>query len=147
FSSTRPGIMHACGHDAHTATLLAAAHILSNRRAELSGEIRFLFQPAEEKPPGGARQFIDAGVMDDVDLVVGIHVFSHEPSGTVSVPAGPRTAAADTFSIEISGRGGHAAFPHKSVDPIVIAAQVVTNVQQITARMVDPLKNAVVSVT
>jgi len=147
FASTRPGAMHACGHDAHTAILLAAARVLSGRRADLAGEVRFLFQHAEEKLPGGARQLVDAGVVDGVDLVAGVHVFSQEPVGTISVPAGPRTAAADTFALEIRGRGGHAAAPHRSVDPVVVAAQVVTNLQQIVSRTVDPIESAVVSVT
>jgi len=147
FASTRPGVMHACGHDAHTAILLASARVLSERREELAGEVRFLFQAAEEKPPGGARQLVDSGALDGVDLVVGIHLFAQEPLGAISVPAGPRTAAADTFALEIRGRGGHAALPNETVDPIVVAAQVVTNLQQVVSRTVDPIKSAVVSVT
>jgi amidohydrolase len=139
--------MHACGHDAHTAMLLAVAHVLGRRRDELSGEVRFIFQHAEEKPPGGARQLVDAGVMDGVDLVVGAHLFADHTLGKVSVPEGPRAAAADTFSIEIRGAGGHAALPHETVDPVVVAAQVVTNLQQIVSRTVDPIESAVVSVT
>jgi amidohydrolase len=147
FASTNPGAMHACGHDAHTAILLAAARELTARRAELAGEVRFLFQHAEEKPPGGARQLVDAGALDGVDLVAGIHLFSQEPVGTISVPPGPRTAAADTFEIEVRGKGGHAAAPHRALDPVVVAAQVVTNLQQIVSRSVDPIESAVVSVT
>jgi len=147
FASTRPGVMHACGHDGHTAMLLGTAKLLAARRDELAGEVRFVFQHAEEKPPGGARQLVDAGVMDGVDLVVGAHLASIKEAGKVSCRSGAIAAAADTFSAEIRGRGGHAAMPHRTVDPVVVAAQVVTNLQQLVSRTVDPLKSAVVSVT
>jgi len=147
FASTRPGVMHACGHDGHTAMLLAAAKLLAAKRDELGGEVRFFFQHAEEKPPGGARELVDAGVMDGVDLVVGAHLASIKEVGKVSCPGGPIAAAADTFSAEIRGRGGHAAMPHLALDPVVVAAQVVTNLQQLLSRSVDPLHSAVLSVT
>jgi amidohydrolase len=147
FASTRPGVMHACGHDGHTAMLLATARLLSMRRDELAGEVRFVFQHAEEKPPGGARQLVDAGVMDDVDLILGAHLASMKDVGRVGCRPGPIAAAADTFSAEIRGRGGHAAAPHRALDPVVVAAQVVTNLQQLVSRSVDPLASAVVSVT
>jgi amidohydrolase len=147
FASTRPGVMHACGHDGHTAMLLGAAQLLAGRRDELAGELRFLFQHAEETPPGGARQLVDAGVMDGVDLVVGAHLLSLQPVGKIGAPSGPITAAADTFRAGVHGRGGHAAMPQKTVDPIVVAAQVVTNLQQLVSRAVDPTRRAVVSVT
>ena len=147
FASTRPGVMHACGHDGHTAMLLGTAKLLAARRDELAGEVRFVFQHAEEKPPGGARQLVEAGVMDGVDLVVGAHLASIKEAGKVSCRPGPIAAAADTFSAVIRGRGGHAAMPHRTVDPVVVAAQVVTNLQQLVSRTVDPLRSAVVSVT
>jgi amidohydrolase len=127
--------------------LLAAAKLLAGRRDDLAGEVRFVFQHAEEKPPGGARQLVNAGVMEGVDLVVGAHVASMKDVGKVGCRPGPIAAAADTFSAEIRGRGGHAAAPHKVVDPIVVAAQVVTNLQHLVSRTVDPLRSAVVSVT
>ena len=147
YASTRPGVMHACAHDAHTAILLGAARILTERRDELAGEVRFVFQHAEELPPGGAQELVDAGVMDGVDAVIGIHLFSSVPVGQVAAQPGPLLAIADTFRIEVHGRGGHAASPHETVDPIVIAAQVVTNLQQLVSRTVDPLDQGVVSVT
>lgn len=147
FASTRPGVMHACGHDCHTAILLGAAKTLTGRREELAGEVRFVFQHAEEKPPGGARQLVDAGVMEGVDLVLGAHVASMKEIGKVGCRPGPIAAAADTFSAEIRGRGGHAAAPHRALDPVVVAAQVVTNLQHLVSRTVDPLRSAVVSVT
>ncbi len=147
YASTRPGIMHACAHDAHTAILLAAARILAERRDELTGEVRFVFQHAEELPPGGAQELVDAGVMDGVDAVVGIHLFSMVPAGLVSAQAGALLACADTFRIEVHGRGGHAASPHETVDPIAVAAQVVTNLQHLVSRTLDPLDQGVVSVT
>jgi len=147
FASTRPGAMHACGHDGHTAMLLAAAKVLVGRRDELAGEVRFLFQPAEEVPPGGARVFVEAGVMDGVDLVVGAHLFSTVAVGKIAAPVGPLTAAADIWDAEVQGKGGHAAMPHQGVDPIVVASEVVLAFQQVVSRSVDPIKSAVVSVT
>ncbi len=147
FASTRAGVMHACGHDGHTAMLLGAAKVLAGRRDELAGELRFLFQHAEETPPGGARELVAAGVMDGVDLVVGAHLASLKPVGTIGVPVGPMAAAADIFTAEVRGEGGHAAAPHKALDPVVVAAQVVTNLQHLVSRTVDPIASAVVSVT
>jgi amidohydrolase len=147
FASTRPGVMHACGHDGHTAMLLAAAKTLAERREELAGEIRFIFQHAEEKLPGGAAELCEAGVLDGVDLVIGAHLASTEEVGKIACPPGAIAAAADTFSAEIRGKGGHAAAPHKTVDPIVVAAQVVTAVQTLASRSTDPIKSVVVSVT
>jgi amidohydrolase len=147
FASTRPGVMHACGHDGHTAVLLGVAHTLVERRDELAGEVRFLFQHAEEIPPGGARELVAAGALEGVDAVVGCHLFAQVESGAVGVPLGPFLAAPDTFGITVRGRGGHAALPHGAVDPIPVAAQLVTSLQQIVARETSPLASAVVSVT
>ena len=128
--------MHACGHDGHTAMLLAVARILSGMRENLPGEVRFLFQHAEELLPGGARDLVAAGVMEGVDAVVGCHLMSTLESGKVAVIVGPAMAAADMFTLTIRGRGGHGAFPHETVDPVAVAAQVVTNLQHVVSRQV-----------
>ncbi len=145
--STRPGVMHACGHDGHTAMLLGAAQLLCERRDEIAGEVRFVFQHAEESPPGGARAVVDSGVIEGAALVIGVHVLSGLETGKVSSVPGPVMAAADLFTLDIIGRGGHGASPHETVDPVVVAAQVITNLQQVVARETDPFDSVVVSVT
>ena len=147
FASKNPGVMHACGHDGHTAMLLGTAKILRGLKNKINGEVRFLFQHAEELYPGGAEEMVEAGVMDGVDAVVGIHLWAPMEVGKVGVAYGPFMAAPDTFWITITGRGGHAAMPHQAVDSIAIGAQVVTNLQHVVSRNIDPLDNAVVSVT
>jgi len=147
FASGSSGVMHACGHDGHTAVLLAVARGLAAQRAELAGEIRFVFQHAEELPPGGAREIVASGALDGVAAVLGCHLMSTFESGKVSVSAGPVMAAADFFDATIEGVGGHGAFPHETVDPIAVAAEVVSSLQHVVSRNVDPLQSAVVSVT
>ena len=147
FASQVPGVMHACGHDAHTAILLGATRLLSSRRAQLEGEIRFIFQHAEELAPGGAQELVAAGVMDGVEMVAGLHVTSLLEVGMVALSAGPVQASADEFRIEILGDGGHAAYPQMAVDPIVIGAEVVGAFQQIVARNTSPFDALVLSVT
>jgi amidohydrolase len=147
FASTAPGVMHACGHDGHTAMLLGAARELVARRDQLAGEVRFLFQHAEETYPGGAEEMVQRGAMDGVTRVIGAHLWAQLPLGQVGVVSGAVTAAPDTFWITIRGKGGHAATPHFTVDPVAIAAQVVINLQHLVSRGVDPLDSAVVSVT
>ncbi|MCL6454279.1 MAG: amidohydrolase [Alicyclobacillus sp.] len=147
FASTNPGVMHACGHDGHTAMLLGVAKVLSGLKDKLRGEVRFLFQHAEELFPGGAQELVKAGVMDGVDCVIGIHLWSPLQVGRIQVRAGAFMAAPDVFYITIKGKGGHAAQPHLTVDSIAIAAQVVTNLQHVVSRNVDPLDPVVLSVT
>jgi amidohydrolase len=147
FASENPGVMHACGHDGHTAMLLGAARVLAGARDRLpGGELRFLFQPAEETAPGGARDLVAAGVMDGVDLVYGCHLWTPLEVGRVAAMPGAFMAAADFFSLAITGRGGHGGLPHLADDVVAIGAQVVTNLQHIVSRRVDPLDRAVVSV-
>ena len=147
YRSNRPGVMHACGHDGHTAILLAAAEILNNRRADLAGNIVLAFQPAEEHPPGGALGMIDDGVMDDpkVDAAFGLHLNS-TPVGIVGMRSGPAMAAADSFRAEIIGHGGHASRPQQAIDPVLIAANCVTTLHTIVSREVDPLQSAVITI-
>ncbi|MEH7451994.1 M20 family metallopeptidase [Gottfriedia acidiceleris] len=147
FASTNPGVMHACGHDGHTAMLLGTAKILTSLKDKIKGEVRFLFQHAEELFPGGAEEMVQAGVMDGVDMVIGAHLWAPMKLGTVGVAYGPMMAAPDTFYITVEGKGGHAALPHDTIDSIAIASQVVTNLQHIVSRNTDPLDNLVVSVT
>lgn len=147
FISKTPGKMHACGHDGHTAVLLGVAKVLSQMQSSLSGEVRFLFQHAEELFPGGAQEMVHAGVLDGVDLVLGAHLWAGLHVGTIAVRSGPLMAAPDTFRITIVGKGGHAAIPQQTVDSIAVGAQVVTNLQHIVSRAVDPLTPIVVSVT
>lgn len=147
FVSKNPGVMHACGHDGHTAALLGAARVLAARRDELAGEARFIFQHAEEQLPGGAEELVNAGVLDGVDMVIGAHLWLPMPVGFVGVKSGALMAAADSFYLTIGGAAGHAAQPHLVTDPIVVAAQVIINLQHIVARNVDPLEPAVLSIT
>jgi amidohydrolase len=147
FSSTVPGVMHACGHDAHTAMLLGAAVSLAAERDRMPGTIKFVFQPAEEGP-GGAKPMIEAGVLESpkVDAAVMIHVLPLLETGVVGWRTGPMMASADEFRLEITGRGGHAASPHLGVDTIPVAAEIVGALQRIASREVDPLENVVLSI-
>ncbi|MBI4396678.1 MAG: amidohydrolase, partial [Elusimicrobia bacterium] len=145
--SRRPGVMHACGHDAHTAMLLTAALRLAKETKELPGVVKFIFQPDEEGS-GGARRLVNLGVMESprVDAVFGIHVNPRLPAGTLGIKPGPLMAAVDRFTITIRGEGGHGAYPHEGKDAIVMAAQVIQALQAIVSRQVDPVEPVVVTV-
>ncbi len=148
YVSTVPGAMHACGHDAHTAMLIAIAQVLVDRRDQFSGTVKLLFQPAEELPPGGAKPMIEAGVLEDphVDAVFGMHVGSDTPSGQIKYRPGAALASADFAFIAIKGKGGHGAAPHLSTDPVIIASHVIVALQTIVSRNLDPVETGVVTV-
>jgi amidohydrolase len=146
FCSSRSGVMHACGHDAHTAMVLAAARALMEVRDEVPGRVVFLFQHAEESPPGGALELIEAGALDGVDAVFGLHQGTELDVGRIGFANGPRTASADTFTLTVVGKGGHGAFPHRTVDSVQIAAALVGELHQIVGRRVPPLQPAVLTV-
>lgn len=149
YVSTNPGVMHACGHDAHTAMLLGLTRLLNERKAEFAGTVKVLFQPAEEVPPGGAIAMIRDGCLQNphVDAVLGLHVSSETPAGQIAIRAGAGSASSDRFRITIKGKGGHAAAPNEAIDPIVIGAQIVSAFQTLVSRNTDPVKSAVVSTT
>lgn len=146
FSSQVPGVMHACGHDGHAAMQLGAALLLSRKREQLCGEVRFLFQHAEELPPGGAVEMARAGVMQGVQEVYGMHLSSSFPTGTFGVRNGALTSATDRFDITVIGTGGHSAFPETCVDPIVTAAEIICALQTLVSRKIRAVEPAVVSV-
>jgi len=144
FRSASRGVMHACGHDVHMAIALEAARWASERRRELPGMVRFAFQPAEEQA-GGAKPMIDAGVLDGVDRVMGLHVWSQLPTGQIAAPAGVLFASADLFTLAIRGKGGHGALPHLTIDAVVIAAQIVTALQTLVSRETSPAAPVVIT--
>lgn len=145
YRSTIDGKMHACGHDGHTSILLAVADILSKHRAELSGDVRFVFQPAEEVI-GGAEPMVKEGALEGVDNIIGLHLFSNYPLGRVGVRSGATFASADRFILKIQGKGGHAAMPETTIDPIVIAAHITTALQTLISRETSPFSPAVITV-
>lgn len=147
--ASKNGRMHACGHDGHTAMLLAAAKVLAAHREHISGTVKFLFQPAEESAPlGGAQPMIAAGVMQNpkVDYVFALHLWPDVPFGKVGLKTGPLMSASDRLKIDIVGRGGHGAAPHQAVDAVVVASQVINALQTIVSRSVDPLDAVVLTI-
>ncbi len=145
FKSINDGVMHACGHDGHTAMLLGAARVLSNYKKKIKGRVRFIFQPAEEGK-GGARYMIKDNVLDGINQIYGAHLWNYQQCGTISTKVGPIMAAADMFKIDIRGRGGHGAMPQGTNDTILAASQLINSLQTIVSRSTNPLESAVLTV-
>ncbi|MGG3736569.1 M20 family metallopeptidase [Aeribacillus pallidus] len=146
YRSKVPGVMHACGHDAHTATLLTVAKVLQEHRHLLKGNVVLIHQFAEEVAPGGAKPMIEDGCLDGVDVIFGTHLWSLLPVGQIGYRKGPAMAAADKFEIAIQGKGGHGAAPHDTVDAIMLGTSYIQMLQQIVSRRINPLAQAVISV-
>ena len=148
FFSEREGAAHCCGHDAHTANMLGVAHILQEMKQNVSGKILLIFQPGEEKLPGGGRLLTESGLLqkEGVEEIYGLHMSPELAPGQIAVKSGPMMASPDEFEVEIIGKGGHAASPHLTIDPIVLAAQIITQFQTVVSRSVSPTEPAVVTV-
>lgn len=146
FKSCVPGVMHACGHDVHTAILLGAANVLNHMKEEFSGTIKLFFQPAEETI-GGAKRMVEQGCMDNpkVDAVIGLHVFPRLETGYVEVKYGKMNASTDSVLVEIFGKSGHGAYPHDGIDALLIAAHVVTGLQTLVSRTISPVESVVLT--
>ena len=147
YCSTNPGVMHACGHDVHSTCLLATAQVLHTLRDQWSGTVKLIFQPGEEKHPGGASLMIKEGVLQNPtpQAIFALHVYPHLPYGKVGFRAGQYMASADEIYITVKGKGGHAALPHQTADPIIIAANLLVSLQQIISRNNNPLNPSVLS--
>jgi amidohydrolase len=145
FASENEGVMHACGHDAHTSALLTAAHILNDMKDELCGTVRLAFEPGEEVALG-AKGMVAAGALDGVDACFGMHVWPDLPAGKVSIDAGARMASSDRFTIDVTGQGGHGAAPHQCVDASMVTAAIAMNLQELVNREINPQNMAVCSV-
>jgi amidohydrolase len=148
YVSVNPGVMHACGHDAHTAIGLTVAHLLNEHKEKIKGSVKLVFQPAEEGL-GGAAEMVKDGVLDNPrpDYSLSLHVWNEEPFGWLGAAEGPVMAASETFMVKIIGKGGHGAVPHFTIDPVLASAHVITALQSIVSRNTAPLKSAVVTVT
>jgi len=147
FASKIKGAMHACGHDVHMAVLIGVARLLTRHKSDLIGKVKFICQPAEEIPPGGARPLITAGVLErpKVDVILSLHVDSGLPVGSIGLRDGVNMASVYDFDLRIIGRSGHAAMPHRAVDAIAVSAEVISGLQQIVSRMTDPVEPLVIS--
>ncbi len=147
YRSQHDGLMHACGHDGHSAIALGTACYLQQNRHSFAGTVKIIFQPAEEGP-GGAKPMIEAGVLKnpDVDAIIGLHLWNNLPLGTVGVRPGALMAAVESFDCTILGKGGHGAMPHQTVDSVVVSAQIINALQTIVARNVNPIDSAVVTI-
>ncbi len=145
YQSKNKGCMHACGHDMHMATILGVASMMQNMRDDFCGTVRFLFQPSEEMPPGGAKPMIAEGVLDDVKMIFGLHVDPHLKTGKIGLRDGVTMGSVTDFDLIVRGRSGHAARPHHTVDAIVTAAEVVESLQKVVSREIDPIDPVVIT--
>jgi len=145
YKSENPGAAHACGHDGHMAILMGVIELLCRRKSTFQGNVVFLFQPSEERIPGGAKLMIEEGALEDVDAIFGLHLWQLLATGDVGLVRGAMMAQPDKFTIRVRGKGGHGSMPHQTVDPILVACHLVTNIQSIASRNVDPLKPVVIS--
>jgi len=145
YKSVNRGVMHACGHDGHIAMLLGAAKVINNQKNKINGTVKLIFQPAEEGP-AGAKHMIDEGALDGVDEIYGIHLWNYQKVGEIGVKDGPIMAAADMFEIEITGKGGHGATPHGTVDAIIVASQLINSLQTIVSRNTNPIESTVITI-
>lgn len=147
YKSCHQGVMHACGHDGHTAIALGTTYYLSQHKQDFYGTVKIIFQPAEEGP-GGAKPMIEAGVLKnpDVEAIIGLHLWNNLPVGIIGVGEDAIMAAVDIFDCTIFGRGGHGAMPHQTIDAILVGSQIVNNLQTIVSRNIDPLESAVVTI-
>ncbi|MCL1948637.1 MAG: amidohydrolase [Turicibacter sp.] len=147
YKSLNNGVMHACGHDAHTSVLLTVATVLNGYADQLQGTVKFIFQPAEELPPGGAIDLVKSGALDDVQYFFGAHLMPNMPTGTVALKPGLMFYSSDKFEITIQGKGGHAAIPNLAVDPVIIQAEMILAFQTIVSRKTNPIYSPTISTT
>ncbi|NLY21608.1 MAG: amidohydrolase [Tissierellia bacterium] len=146
YKSCRDGVMHACGHDGHASSLLGAAHILNEVKDELNGNVKLVFQPAEEIAAGAKKVMEESNLAEVCDACFGIHLWADIPAGKINIEPGPRMASAGIFSIDIKGKSGHGSAPHQTVDAVVVGSAIIMNLQTVVSRMTDPLDTLVVTV-